>query len=1404
MLKFKEKQLRAQIKTADESLDSHTDSARGASKDPGPVSAQAIHNGAEKNGTNRATTELRLPSPDKSVPVSDADGYPSYTTSAGRGRHRMGGATTHQSDDDNDDAEDAEYGQCEYIPAIEELVPPAKRLFPDKPVSRATSSTANTVGSDGGRNKFSKIKTKTRGLFPVSAAANNRSRSELHGDILDLTRIIAGQDPTDIIDEKPHLGIYTDKLGAHRCLLQESARHLGDAKMDYHLHLEMWRGNVAGAIQLAMQRHELSDWIVAMAPMASRETWETVCRAYAVQLEEDHQYYKAASYLLAVSRVTEAIELFQRHSLYREAISLAKVRLSPIDPVLETLYVDWGAQLLKDGQFEQSAKCFLALRQIHEATQIVTRRQDTAAMRTATHLNLIAQEREQALVYAHKALSQFLLTAQWKEACAFLQEHEGLKVFLPIVLTHELLVEQLSLLCPDLTLTQRPVTADSASSVQNQTSKHGLPEFILDNSDSDPVVPWEPLVLCGDGVARSDDGASEGHGPLHTFPHHLMRVWHNSLNISMMTTDLKAARVAIDHLTKLRPSMMDLPNVLVTVSIDVTSCLFALLAADTSSAINHLLKAMAAIQNSSNISNQHKLLMPALCRLMLTIGPKYLLQLKKEFKALRVLLTMEQDGNLDRAGSEGNDSIRRYLTEIKEGDSISTSCNWYRELDCLRAYYYLAVLDYLQEMESMDEMIRSPGAAAAAGDGASSTQENDSLDGEPKSEGSLSSVPVASNGKQPGAASASPNQLELPEADASNPSFSADLDQNGKLAHSQNPVGREMDTKSLSAEAPKQTAAEPDNLLCKSCDDIKKPENLSSSSKSGSKSPGASESVVSVSSLSAVKPQKAGSSPLESSVDPPPQMPSIAEVAQSKTNKNQSHLVPDALTLSTTSQPLPALTSLSPTGQQSPKKSPGGITPRSHTSSPRNRASSTSSQASPSQHITSIASSPKTPVSRTSTSSTHGHYCRGELTKVNLLKLSRGLLWDTQAKSEVLTETLGYIHKAISQHLLANREPAPSSCNTATAVSSAAGAASHSEEQASSVVAAPTSASPVRSPSSAPQVSSLLTSPKSQQGQNEPSTKASSLSATSSTSGQPQGDSPEEDGSVQQQRRMTTRQSPQSSSGAGHKKLYSTQQELKQKQLSPSGSDEVNSISRSPLTSTEPLQVLKSANINKSLVAPSTGLINAAAAQKDSGSESKDKSSDSKPSSPGFDSAIGIQAERDLLGDLAGEPISFSNSRKVLWLDNNTKSNWQGEPQPLMFSPNGRTMRATTNPWVQDRKQMVYTPEGNSLPLEWDDLPVDEKFNQSYVTMALLKHQQEIIWQELKKGPDLSKVKFPPRSRCVRRLLESCLDSNLMTQEEKKWYIKQLSDWASLFSVTSYQKAETEALFKNIPEEFRN
>ena len=41
---------------------------------------------------------------------------------------------------------------------------------------------------------------------------------------------------------------------------------------------------------------------------------------------------------------------------FREAIALAKVRLSPLDPVLRDLYCSWARKLEAENAYEQAAK----------------------------------------------------------------------------------------------------------------------------------------------------------------------------------------------------------------------------------------------------------------------------------------------------------------------------------------------------------------------------------------------------------------------------------------------------------------------------------------------------------------------------------------------------------------------------------------------------------------------------------------------------------------------------------------------------------------------------------------------------------------------------------------------------------------------------------------------------------------------------------------------------------------------------------------------------------------------------------------------------------------------------------------------------------------------------------------
>ncbi|KAH9499455.1 Gem-associated protein 5 [Bulinus truncatus] len=1002
--------------------------------------------------------------------------------------------------------------------------------------------------------------------------------------------------------------------------------------MEYHLQLELWRGNIAGAVQIARQRNELSDWIVAMAPLASHDLWELVSAEYAEQLEEDGQYHKAATYLLAAHKVHQAIDLFRRHRLFREAVSLARIRLSPVDPLLEDLYTEWGQNLMKDGQFEQAAKCYLAMRHIQEAGKVVTRRHDHTSLKTACHMTLLANDKQQGLSYAYKLFTQNLLMGEWQEAYKFLGEHSHLKLLLPLLSTHELLVHHLSILCPSLVLTQKPFTDASFSQwckMDETKNKTSLPEFLVDKSDVDPVIPWEPYLICG-----------------HTFPHHLLRVWHQHLDITMVSQELTAMHTAISQLISLRQNLGDLPNLLVLISMDVTLCLLVLLTSETSSAIIHLLQALSTLHSSSN-----KSLLQALCRLILPQGPKYMLKLQQEFNASRVLITMECHGNVDKAGGEGHNSIKKFLTDIKDDSAITMSSLRCRELDCLRAFYYLAVLDYLhdscpafqQEEDILDGM---PNGGRLTKDIAGLNKDKDILNGASLELSNLATkCSVTVN-----AADQSVIQHTASSSIENNPVIENSLADSKSNAHGLVNV-RETCSK---------------NDTCAKNKFFNSPHTSSSSS----------------SALLQLGSQTDSSSPVD-----PPCVPSSIHQIQSAAHPDQS--THQSILLNSVPRPL-------------------------------------TSPADPSNISSAVNNTWASPASPTSSNIQLQNH-KGQLNYKNLVRLSKGILWDVQAKREALTETLGYIHSAIAQHLLANRSEDMSQSGSLSALS-------------------PTNC-----------------------GQNFMSPMDGELEA---------------DGCCHQSRYFTLT-SP-SLNPAPIQKLSSDAKIVCSPTCLPS-SPESDNKSAKTMSATVEVPVYKEGCIPNIDRARSLSPLSEVKPNDNTNNRGpfRSKSENSATSPCSLSVQLDASVEKELLGNFDGTPVAFQKAKKILWLDSKRRS-----VDESLTSPNTSCVMSKM------------APDGAVIPLEWVDLPVDVKYVQPYVSLPLLKHEQDIVTQELKRVPDASKVPFPCTSTSVRRLLDACLGTPHLSKEQKLSYFKQLNDWAMLFAVTSHQQLETNSLFSPASTDF--
>ena len=71
-----------------------------------------------------------------------------------------------------------------------------------------------------------------------------------------------------------------------------------------------------------------------------------------------------------------------------------------------------------------------------------------------------------------------------------------------------------------------------------------------------------------------------------------------------------------------------------------------------------------------------------------------MLKLQQEITAMRVVISMENNIDFDTSKMH---TIKRYMSELKDEDSVSNGGLRCRELDCLRAYYFVAILNFLRK-----------------------------------------------------------------------------------------------------------------------------------------------------------------------------------------------------------------------------------------------------------------------------------------------------------------------------------------------------------------------------------------------------------------------------------------------------------------------------------------------------------------------------------------------------------------------------------------------------------------------------------------------------------------------------------------------------------------------------------
>ncbi|XP_024921222.1 gem-associated protein 5 isoform X2 [Cynoglossus semilaevis] len=353
---------------------------------------------------------------------------------------------------------------------------------------RKTSSSSSSSSSAAAKIKektdpvLLQQKKKPRSLFPLTSSLNHGVREKLLQDCVTLAKLqhwthqdqdqdqdhqetfrdlnpveqwrdpppqAARAPPTTAADCVPgqgdlvHLGLFSDKAALQRMFTSEEDTHLEAGHFDCVVYLRLWSGDLQGALQLAADRGELSDHLLSLAPMAGFKTWQRTVDVYVQQLCRQQNFLKAASHLLSLNRVYEALELLKTHRFYREAVCLAKARLSESDPLLQQLYNCWAAALEKDGHFSSAAKCLLAAGATFDAAKVLSRKSDASSLQAAADVARICGEIALAQTLALRCSKELMVTQKWVAAQEVLRPYTALLVQQLILVVTELLTTTL-------------------------------------------------------------------------------------------------------------------------------------------------------------------------------------------------------------------------------------------------------------------------------------------------------------------------------------------------------------------------------------------------------------------------------------------------------------------------------------------------------------------------------------------------------------------------------------------------------------------------------------------------------------------------------------------------------------------------------------------------------------------------------------------------------------------------------------------------------------------------------------------------------------------------------------------------------------------------------------------------
>ncbi|XP_014204867.1 gem-associated protein 5 isoform X2 [Copidosoma floridanum] len=224
------------------------------------------------------------------------------------------------------------------------------------------------------------------------------------------------------IEVSPLLGTkkdLEDALNHEKQLLHTNKNHQSIIEID------QWTGgNLKDSLLEAMKNSKLTDFSVSLAASVSKEFYEQICDAYSSQLVFEENPQKAASYLLCINKVREAIDVLHAANFYRQAYIIAASRLDSKDPVIVNILTRWANYAQKVGNWQSAVECYIKLGDYTTAAKLLEGRKDLDSLVLAVDVAKLIKDQDKLIIsLADKAVMQALLDSDIATAKSIIKEN---------------------------------------------------------------------------------------------------------------------------------------------------------------------------------------------------------------------------------------------------------------------------------------------------------------------------------------------------------------------------------------------------------------------------------------------------------------------------------------------------------------------------------------------------------------------------------------------------------------------------------------------------------------------------------------------------------------------------------------------------------------------------------------------------------------------------------------------------------------------------------------------------------------------------------------------------------------------------------------------------------------------